>query len=190
LGTYESALHPVINEMIAAAPKRVVDVGAAEGYYAVGFARRLPASQIVASDTDPQARQLCQKLAAMNGVAERMTIVGGLTPQELDAYLGEGVLLLVDAEGAERELLKPRLMPNLASTVVVVEIHDFIDRGISNLMQQRFRATHHCDVFDENAPDLSTLTPRLDRLSPIYRSHAVSEYRPEPMQWAVMRPRR
>ncbi len=39
LGCYEAELHGVVREVCAMQPDVVVDVGAAEGYYAAGFAR-------------------------------------------------------------------------------------------------------------------------------------------------------
>jgi hypothetical protein len=38
LGTYEQELHPVFEEVIAKQPRTIIDIGAAEGYYAVGLA--------------------------------------------------------------------------------------------------------------------------------------------------------
>ncbi len=45
VGCYEAELHNTIEEVIARRPPLVVNVGCAEGYYAVGLARRLPASR-------------------------------------------------------------------------------------------------------------------------------------------------
>src|SRR5215218_7302739 len=42
VGTYEMELHPVVEAWISEPPRRLVNVGAAEGFYAVGFARVLP----------------------------------------------------------------------------------------------------------------------------------------------------
>ena len=42
LGIYERELHPAVEAAIALTPRLVVDIGTAEGYYAVGIARRLP----------------------------------------------------------------------------------------------------------------------------------------------------
>jgi len=42
LGTYEMELHGIVEELCRETPGIIVDVGAAEGYYAVGLAMRLP----------------------------------------------------------------------------------------------------------------------------------------------------
>lgn len=42
LGGYEASLAPIINDIVEAKPDLIIDVGCAEGYYAIGMARRLP----------------------------------------------------------------------------------------------------------------------------------------------------
>ncbi|WP_299504968.1 hypothetical protein [Cypionkella sp.] len=41
MGSYESSLAPVIEEIVTKAYPVIIDVGSAEGYYAVGLARRV-----------------------------------------------------------------------------------------------------------------------------------------------------
>src|SRR5207302_964150 len=41
IGTYERELTNIVEEICARMPPLIVDVGAAEGYYAIGFATRL-----------------------------------------------------------------------------------------------------------------------------------------------------
>ena len=52
LGTYEQELHSVIERAICLQPKYVLNVGCAEGFYAVGLAIRLNDAQIFAADAD------------------------------------------------------------------------------------------------------------------------------------------
>src|SRR6185437_13753235 len=43
VGSYESQLHPIIESVVSAGDyQTIIDVGAAEGYYSVGLAWRLP----------------------------------------------------------------------------------------------------------------------------------------------------
>src|SRR4051812_47184783 len=75
-GTYESELHPHFAAILAQGLDCVIDVGCAEGYYAVGLARIAPEVTVYAHDIDPRAQAECAALAARNGVADRV-IVGG-----------------------------------------------------------------------------------------------------------------
>ena len=74
LGCYEHELHPIIARLPRRGYRRVVNIGCAEGYYAVGLARLLPTATVLAFDSTAGARKLCAELAALNGVAERIAI--------------------------------------------------------------------------------------------------------------------
>jgi methylase of polypeptide subunit release factors len=54
----EEELHPSNLRAFDEGYDRVVDVGCAEGYSAVGFARRLPSVEVLADDIDPKAVDL------------------------------------------------------------------------------------------------------------------------------------
>lgn len=58
LGTYEMELHALIESIVARRPSCIIDIGAAEGFYAVGFATRLPNCMVVAFD-QPRALRNC-----------------------------------------------------------------------------------------------------------------------------------
>src|SRR5258708_2393023 len=49
LGTYEQELHSTIERVIQLAPNCVLNVGCAEGFYAVGMARRLKDARVFAA---------------------------------------------------------------------------------------------------------------------------------------------
>src|SRR4051812_11016306 len=74
LGSYEAELHSVVEEIIASGFERIIDVGCADGYYAVGFALRMPRTKIYAFDVDARAQRQCQGLAERNGVAKQIRI--------------------------------------------------------------------------------------------------------------------
>src|SRR4051812_22623153 len=56
LGTYERELHERIRACFQMGVRTVIDVGAAEGYYAVGLAMRIPGVQVVAFETEEAGR--------------------------------------------------------------------------------------------------------------------------------------
>jgi hypothetical protein len=59
-GSYELELHTVIEEAIAKRFERIIDIGCAEGYYAVGLARRTGAI-VYAFDCDPERGSIVGK---------------------------------------------------------------------------------------------------------------------------------
>ncbi|MEX2407736.1 MAG: hypothetical protein WD489_01385, partial [Rhodovibrionaceae bacterium] len=117
LGCYESELQPHIKGAIRRGYDRVVNIGSAEGYYAVGMALRLPEAEVRAYDIDEKAQAACRKLAERNGVSARVKIGGEFRGEDFDALAEEGGrnLVLCDIEGAERDLLDPDRFPGLKS---------------------------------------------------------------------------
>lgn len=74
LGTYEMELIPAINAFLDKDYRHIVDVGAAEGFYAVGFALKSPESKIIAYEQSPRARKQLGILARINGVQDTVEI--------------------------------------------------------------------------------------------------------------------
>lgn len=189
-GSYESELHALLEELVAAAPTTVIDVGCADGFYAVGLALRLPAARIHAFDIDPRARAACEHNGEANGVRDRLTVHGLCTPAILDELLDSDTLLIVDCEGAELDLLAPSEAPRLASATILVELHDFVDGRITPTILGRFSTTHAARLVSAVPPDPSRWSA-LSGLSPEDRTLAIDERRPShphPMQWAVLVP--
>ena len=188
-GSYEKQLWPAIERLIERQPPLVINVGAAEGYYAVGFAVRLPGCEVDAHDIDRQARRLCAETVRLNGVGN-VNVRGRLSAEILGSRLVPGALVVADCEGFEVELLDPDVAPALATADLLVEIHEFLRPGVTELLVSRFDSTHDIELID--VVDRSPQDHRhLSHLSPVEAESAVREGRPTdpPMQWAVMTPR-
>jgi Methyltransferase small domain len=78
-GTYESEQHPVLEDLLIKSYTAIVDIGCAEGYYAVGLGLRSARAEIYAFDTDTRARQLCNELATLNAIDSRIHMVASAT---------------------------------------------------------------------------------------------------------------
>jgi hypothetical protein len=188
VGSYERELYPVIEDWIARPPERFIDIGSAEGYYAVGLARAVPGAPMHAYDIDATARERCAALAALNGVSERVLVAGECSHATLRAQPSEGVALLSDCEGAEKTLLDPSAVPALRGWRMLVELHDFIDPSISETITARFAATHEIEIIE--GQDRAALRPsELEFMGERQRTAVLGERRPGPMRWAHLRPR-
>lgn len=184
LGSYEAELHGTVEQICGAGYDTVVNVGCAEGYYAVGLARRLPSARVHAFDIDENARQLCRRLSELNGVADRVDIAGELTGSDFAAFSGRRVVVLCDIEGAEVELLDPDLYPALRQMDLLVEIHRVRDAWTSDLLYPRFAESHTITEIQPE-PRLATQYPALAGLDEIDRFFALLE-RIEPTRWAFL----
>lgn len=188
VGSYEEELHPAIVRAIQRDYSRVVDIGCAEGYYAVGFALRMPAAEVFAFDLDPEAQRMCREMAERNGVSDRVHVGGACTVEDLDRLIVSRTLVISDCEGFEAELLNPSRAPALLDGDFIVEMHDFIEPTISATIRQRFAATHDIELVDAQ-PRSSARYPSLAGLSPKFQQQTLDEGRPRdpyPMQWAIM----
>lgn len=186
LGCYEATLAPVIEEIVARAYPLVIDIGSAEGYYAVGLARRMPLSRILARDQDPQAQKLCSALAALNGVADRVEVAGLFRHADFARALDQPTVVLCDIEGAEVDLLDPQKAPGLLAADILVECHDCLTPGITLLLSERFAASHEICRIDRGLQD-ATLPPWMEELSDLDRLLALWEWRSGPTPWLWMR---
>jgi len=188
LGCYESELHPHIAAIADEGLDCVIDVGCAEGYYAVGLARRYPEIQVYAHDIEERARAACAELAARNAVSDRVIIGGEFRPQDFEAFAGRRVLVMVDAEGAELDVLQPALSPALAGMKLIVETHDVYRPGALATLVERFSPTHDIIRVDQQ-PKVFDAPPWLKELSHLDQVLAAWEWRIRPTPWLVMRPK-
>lgn len=138
LGSYEAELHDTIAELLrpGAVPYDVVlDIGAAEGFYAVGLARGLPRARVIAYELQPHGRTLLLANAEANGVADRVEVHGACTPAAIGAVASGAsgaadatrVLIVSDCEGAEYHLLDGERLPSVGALLrrsdLLLELH-------------------------------------------------------------------
>lgn len=190
LGSYESELHPVLEVMLNRRYTTVVDIGCGEGYYAVGIALRLPEVQMYAFDTDSRVRQLCAKMAELNGVAGRVHI-GGLCDKEMLRSLpfASRTLIISDCEGYEGSLFDSQMAQFLGKHDLIIETHDFIDIELSRKIRDAFSTTHNIrsikstdDIAKAHACDCR----ELEKYSIREKRLILGEWRPAIMEWLVM----
>jgi precorrin-6B methylase 2 len=187
LGSYELELNAAIEQLITSGDLlTIVDIGAAEGYYAVGLALRCPDATVYAYDSSPTARKLCQEMVVLNKVTDRVHIRGCLSSEALGRVASPGALVFCDCEGYEKTLIDPLVTPKLRDVHLIVELHDLIDPSISSTIVERFRKSHQVEVIDSQERDPAMFTDVLQGVVPEDRQHALDEGRPAPMQWAVI----
>lgn len=185
LGVYEASLIPVIEAVIARAYPLVIDIGSAEGYYAVGLARRMAGSRILARDENPKAQSMCRELATRNGVADRVAVGGVMTHADLDICTTTATVIICDIEGAEAGLLDPVAAPGLAEADILVEVHEFQHPGLIALLTDRFAASHAITRIDRQI-NAATLPAWMEELSDLDRLIALWEWRSGPTPWLWM----
>ena len=187
LGCYEQPLQPFIEKAIVKNYDVVLNIGCAEGYYAVGMARRMPQTKFVAYDSDINAQKACIDLARKNGVESRIEVNGTFDPAVLEQFKGQTVLVFCDVEGAELELLCPGSTPILCDFDLIVESHECLISGVTEKLTARFSESHEVILVpDHGARNLHHPPDWFEELAHLDQLLAVWEWRSGPTPWLVM----
>jgi hypothetical protein len=179
LGTYEQELRNVFTEALADELRTFVDVGCADGYYAVGMPYADRRLMSYAFDLSPSARDLCRVVARINALEDRVRIGTRFTARSLDVIDDPDALLLCDIEGAEGALFDANLVGRLSRAIVVIEVHEKDDPSMSARLRDCFDPSHTVDRVNQQPRETLRGLPPL----------AFEENRPQTLHWLVCRPR-
>jgi hypothetical protein len=149
MGCYEKNLHPFFEQAMSKGYDTVVDIGCAEGYYAVGMAMKMPEAEVFAHDISEKAREACSALAKRNGVENRVHVGGIFSGEDFEPLKAGRTLVVCDIEGAEKELLDPVRYPNLKNLDLIVEVHDCYSPGLSSVLAERFAGSHNISLVQD-----------------------------------------
>jgi hypothetical protein len=179
----------------------MIDVGAAEGYYAVGLAKLLPGAAVTAFEATERGRSLVRRMASLNGVEDRVRVEGFCDTAALVAVLNNcrRPLLICDCEGGELELLDPVRVARLNQADVLLEVHGRVEvpvgshpnhpSAMAEFLAQRFLDTHRITLIEQERrgekdwPAALTDVPAADLLA------AMRENRAQGSCWLWMRAR-
>jgi len=213
LGCYEMELHPSIEDVCQRGYSEIVDIGCAEGYYAVGLAMRIPGAKVYAYDTDKTALEMCQRMAKLNGVETRLEIGGFCSGDTLmQLPVTRRALIVSDCEGYEKELFSASVVTALANCDLLIETHDclafsrkrFLRRtkpalintddclggSITRELCKRFENSHHIEIID-NISDIQRAqvvhADEMRGLTAPIKALFLSEQRGSTQQWLFLR---
>lgn len=187
LGSYEREIHDELEREIERGPTRFLDIGAGVGHYAVGLTRRMPSVETVAFELSRSARCSCRVLADLNGVDGRLQLLGRADAGSVARAVVDGALVLSDCEGAEADIFSDATVPHLRQATLVVEAHESVRPGVTDLLTERFGKTHDPLVIPQQPRDADDY-PELGELPAADRDVAIDELRSRRDPWLVLRP--
>tara|TARA_E500000331_G_C17263283_1_gene716128 strand:+ start:508 stop:1329 length:822 start_codon:yes stop_codon:yes gene_type:complete len=189
LGCYEQPLEPFLLEIIERGDySTIIHIGCAEGYYAVGMARRMPTTDVFAYDTNPKAIEICKLLAERNSVANLFEFGAEFKPIYFEGFAQGKVLIFCDIEGAELDLLDLEKAPILTNMDLIVETHDIVKEGSLEELIARFKGTHHITkIEDSGQRNIKKLPTWFYNLAHLDQLLAVWELRSGPTPWLLMK---
>lgn len=189
-GTYEHELHELITHLAATKNyQTILNIGAADGFYSVGFARLFPSAQVIAFEGDDYRFSTSQLLVRENGLESRITMHGYCEVSKLVSMkITQPVLLWMDIDTGERTLLDPAKVPWLREVEIVVELHDCLEAGLTDLIRSRFEQTHTIKQFTNQGIDYGKY-PALRRLTSVEIAALIDEDRNGIQDWFYMVPK-
>jgi len=185
VGSYEKELHPIFQDLNMRDYQMVVNIGSAEGYYAVGLALLLHLP-VFAFDVDPEERRRCRETAELNGVGSLLRIrayCDGPTLRKLAR--GKRYFIVSDCEGYEVELFDHEAAADLRHSDVLVEIHEAEQEAVYESICGAFTASHLIDTYEATPRDAAEY-PELGFLD-ADAGKAIEEWRDSRQKWVFLK---
>jgi len=193
LGVYEEHVLDALFDLQPSVNGPFVDIGAADGYFAIGAVVSGLCDTVYAYEISEKGRERLASNAAANGCAGKVRIEAEANFESLSALMKkhEQALLLIDIEGCEFDLLDERMLDLLKSCSLIVELHPWMaengyekQRRLIDMAKAKFNARLiEREVYAPNQFE------ELKEFSDDERLLALSEGREKNMQWLVMTPK-
>ncbi len=193
IGSYEMELHSTIKQVVDDEFDQIINIGCAEGYYAVGLAICLPNAEIYAYDIDSEARELTSKMASLNGVSERVFIKTKIDTNHLKKIdFTKKTLIISDVEGYERHIFVPSVVNFLKKCSLIIETHDWVDIHISSNIENIFKSTHNIKSIQSVGDNIKAKTYKFSELKDadlLTKFRIFEEGRRFVDEWLIMSPK-
>lgn len=192
LGIYEKEIQKSIFDN-SVRRKYFIDIGAADGYFAIGVLVANIFESSIAYEIDPRGRQIIEQNAALNEVSDRIQVRDEAKSTWYEEYSKEFLadcLILMDVEGFEFSLMNKISFMNLSSSIIIIEIHDFLVQNGENMLQKLLHdseSTHSHKFIESGSRDLNAFS-ELANYSDDYRWLIASEGRSQVMNWLIFKP--
>lgn len=190
VGAYEQQLHECIEMLLGRRLAAVVNVGASEGYYILGFAMRKSDTRCFAYDIDVSATKILSEYAKLNGVEVEILSKFDCEDPLRDLSLEKddcNVLFIYDCEGCEAGICE---FPQEAieRSLFLVELHDMFEPGVTQRLVDSLSRTHSITLITETDRDFRDF-PELHQLPILEKALILDEFRAEKMNWLFAEPK-
>jgi len=184
LGSYEEPIQNWIEEVIKKQYKKILNIGCAEGYYAVGLGIKMPHTKIIAYDINKKARKNLERMIKLNNL-QNIEIKSECTHEELNNASKRNTLIFCDIEGGEKELLNLTKIPNLRNVDLIIESHDCHIPNITEELINRFYNTHKIRIVVDYPYRIKNYKTQ-SKLTEKDYNYAIDEIRPPMMKFLYL----
>jgi hypothetical protein len=193
LGSYESEVSRAI-EKSAIRATTFIDIGAADGYFAIGAVFSGLFERAICFEISEEGRDSINLNAARNNVADKVTIHAEASENSLlslSTELNSGELfLLCDIEGGEFDLFSPRVLHGFRQSTILIEIHDFSETDCDRYLKLKSLAE---PLFSLSELSQESRNPNLSMNTRVLHDDdkwlLMSEGRPKAMTWLLLSPK-
>ena len=192
LGIYEEHILDKLRFFSAQGATSFIDVGAADGYFAVGMAYSKIYSQVFAFEIEPKGQEKIKQSANRNLCSHAVHVFGEANVTSIDKLISKDIktTVLIDIEGAEYDFLSEEMLSLLSNSYVICELHPWLIKGGEDLQKDllaRASKKFNIELFirESYSPNIY---PEFNDLSDEERLVAIGEGRKKNMQWLVLTP--
>ena len=188
LGSYEKEIHSFLDTIFSKNYDSVIDIGSAEGYYSVGFAKKsFFSNKVVAVDINEDALILLKSIAALNEVEHKIETMNKIDFKQLgEMCSGKNNFIFCDCEGFEKEVFNMHNIQALRNSDLLIEIHDAKVHYVSKYIEQLFNESHRISRVS-STDDIQKLNsyqyPEMIGLSDAAKIKILSEGRGSIQEW-------
>jgi precorrin-6B methylase 2 len=177
IGCVEKELHPFLQTAFARSYDCALNIGCAEGYYAVGIAwlKKIP---VYAFDPEYRERAFCRRLARANGVSNLVDVRPWFSVREMQQFASQRCLVISDCEGYETTLFDAQGVDYARNWDLIIELHGAeAEAKVPELLSKS-----HATTLIASEPRRIQDYPMLDGIVK-HPGAAISENRPIPSYW-------
>jgi len=193
LGVYEQHILEKLIEFSRKGGATFIDIGAADGYFAVGMAYSKAFDRAYCFEISRPGQKYIQSNAEKNSCADQVIVKGEADYDSLKEILDKenGAVVLIDIEGAEFDLLSKKVLDLLQQCHVICELHPWLHPNGYDEQEKLIgdaQDTFNVSVIQRDAYNPNQFS-ELSDLKDEERLIAFGEGRGKNMEWLVLEPK-
>lgn len=193
LGLYEKEILDFIFSDQIKNRRTFIDIGAADGYYAIGLLMSNRVDKAVCFELSEQGRETIISNWNSNSKPGQIEVFGDVLkdfPKSLQNIDLSQTFVLVDIEGAEFSFLDSTVLELLSQSIILIEVHNWIDHFFEKYSTFLKNASKYFEIQILPRTEKNTLSfDELRSFTDDNRLLLLSEARPCLMRFLVLKPK-
>ncbi|MDH0898491.1 hypothetical protein N5C12_03845 [Comamonas aquatica] len=194
LGLYEKELLEIISKFKKNEFTTLIDIGAADGYYAVGMLFSGKVQHAICFEQSQKGRETIQRNFEYNNSPGKINILEEaniVSLSKISNYLTNKTFVIIDIEGAEFNLLTDDILNKLHLCTIFIEIHNWIENFNFLYENLLMRADKYFEINIVDRLERSTINiEELRDFTDDNRLLLTSERRPCMMRFLILKPKK